>query len=53
MIAAMAGSNDDDETVRSRTLVGKLLIERCPDCIYIKDTDGMDAVCPCFLTPTY
>lgn len=43
MLAAAAGSEEQDGVVRGRVEVAKMLIERCPEGIYAQDKAGMNA----------
>lgn len=43
MLACQAGSEDDNPHIPSRIAVGKLLIERFPEHVTIRDKQGMDA----------
>lgn len=44
MVAAAAGGNEDDGVARGRIEVGKMLIQRFPESVAIRDKQGMDVV---------
>lgn len=43
MIAAQAGADDDSALVRNRLEVGRLIIQRYPNAVHIRDNTGKDA----------
>jgi len=52
MLAAQAGSDENNATTAGRIAIGKFLIQRFPDSINIQDKQGMNVVSRPYINST-